>query len=512
MARLPLLAGSRVQLVPVDDTVVQLGPPPPLESLADIAGAVAEALRYPLSGPSLADRVVPGGRVTIVVEPPALPIPGAASDPRQDALAAVLDELARLGMPREQHTVLVAGGLGRRAGRAELERLLQPARARDYRGVVLVHDCAAHDLRAAGEVAGIPLTLNAALLETDLIVTVTAAETTDRGGAAALLAASTAGMIRQPRPAPSLLQPSGSPGWELAAAVEAALAAHVPAIGVSLVLDHPRLSGRYRGYPWSEAGIATAARSPLRPLLNLLPSGVRRGALQTLARELQAVAVLAGPPSVAHSEALLRGVALRGARLEDPLDTIVVPLPWKGVNQPREALNPITAAALALGHALRLWRDAPPLEENGTVVLLSDFSRTFGHGPQAPYRELFHQLRTNRDPERVAEAERLATGDVRAIAAYRDGRAPHPVLPFADWASCQPALARAGCVIVAGCRDAGAARALGFVPSHNIQTALLMARGLAGEHERLGMLLAPPYTPLLAVPRVEGGGSSPHSS
>jgi hypothetical protein len=411
-------------------------------------------------------------------------------------------------MPREQHTVLVAGGLGRRAGRAELERLLQPARARDYRGEVIVHDCADDGLRVAGDVGGMPLGLNPALLDTDLVVTVTAAETTDRGGAGALPAGAAADVVRQPQPAASLLQPSGSPGWELAASVEAAITKRCPAMGVSLVLDHPRLSGRYRGYPWSAAGVDAAARSPLRPLLNLLPGGIRRFALQRLGREVQAVAVLAGPPSVAHAEALLRGIALRGARLEAPLDTIVVPLPWKGVNQPREPLNPVTATFLALGHALRLWRDAPPLRDDGTVVLLHDFSRTFGHGPQAPYRALFQQLRENRDPAQVVDAERAAARDDRAVAAYRDGRAPHPLLPFADWAACQPVLTRAGCVIVAGCRDAGAARALGFVPSHNIQTALHMAHGLAGENHRLGVLMAPPYTPLLAAVPTENGSQS----
>ena len=307
MSRLPLLAGSRVQLVPVDDDAVRLRPPPPLEPLADIAGAVAEALRYPLSGAPLADRVTRGGRVTIVVEPPTLPVPGATRDPRQDALAAVLDELARLGIERDRHTVLVAGGLGRRAGRAQLERLLQPGEARDYRGEIVVHDAVDDGLRSAGEVAGMPLALNAALLDTDLVVTVTAAETTDRGGAGALLAASSAEVVRHPRPAATLLQPSGSPGWELAAAVESAVGERAPTVGVSLVLDHPRLSGRYRGYPWSEAAVEAAGRSPLRPLLNLLPSGIRRAALQSVARELQPVAVLAGPPSVAHAEGLLRG-------------------------------------------------------------------------------------------------------------------------------------------------------------------------------------------------------------
>jgi hypothetical protein len=54
-------------------------------------------------------------------------------------------------------------------------------------------------------------------------------------------------------------------------------------------------------------------------------------------------------------------------------------------------------------------------------------------------------------------------------------------------------LERAGSVIVAGCRDAGAARALGLVPSHNIPTALAMARRLAGDDSRTGVLVGPPY-------------------
>jgi len=84
-----------------------------------------------------------------------------------------------------------------------------------------------------------------------------------------------------------------------------------------------------------------------------------------------------------------------------------------------------------------------------------------------------------------------------AVAAYRQGRAPHPLLPYLDWASCGPALARTGRVLVAGCRDAAAARALGLVPSHSVGTALEMARGVAGGSHRLGVLLAPPYAPLV---------------
>ncbi len=56
---------------------------------------------------------------------------------------------------------------------------------------------------------------------------------------------------------------------------------------------------------------------------------------------------------------------------------------------------------------------------------------------------------------------------------------------------------RVGRVIVAGSRDAIAARTLGFVPSHSIASALEMAHGVAGGKARVGILLAPPYAPLL---------------
>ncbi|MBV8562960.1 MAG: hypothetical protein JOZ56_07710, partial [Actinobacteria bacterium] len=49
-------------------------------------------------------------------------------------------------------------------------------------------------------------------------------------------------------------------------------------------------------------------------------------------------------------------------------------------------------------------------------------------------------------------------------------------------------------VLVAGARDASAARQLGFVPAHGVGAALDLARGQGAE--RIGFLLCPPYFPL----------------
>ena len=497
MRRVPLLSGSRVVLVPVADDDVVLRPPPPPERVVDVRAAVRDALRFPLSGPTLATVAGRGGRATIVVEPPTLPIPDVPSDPRGDAVAATVRELERCGIAHERQTILVATGLGRRPGVRDLARLLLPPTfARSFRGSVVVHDTESADLVPVLERRD-GVRINRAVVESDVTVVVGAAETVLHGGPGSLLAAADSRTVRRVAGADSLLEAAGGPEWALALAVESAVAEHTALLGLSLVLDLPRLTGTFRGWPDELEVVRRLARSPLRPVFSALPEPVRRAVLGRQSRRLAATAAYAGRPSVAHAEALLRGVALRDTSLAEPLDALVVGVPWTGLEFPREPANPVTAAAIALGTALRLRRDAFPIRPGGTLVLVHPLKRRFASGTQAPYASMFRALRDAHDDEGVAAAEAEAAADARAVDAYRNGIACHPLLPFADWASCQPALSQLGRVIVAGCRDAAAARTLGFVPSHGIGSALEMAHGVAGGRGRVGILLAPPYPALV---------------
>jgi len=555
--RVPLLSGSRVVVVPVDDEDVVIRPPPPAQ-VVDTAAAVRDALRFPLAGPSLESIAPRGGRATIVVEPWALPLPGAHPDPRQEALAAIMRALELCTVRNERQTVLVAGGLARKSGQRELERLLPPPQARAFRGNVLVHDAADDRL--------VPITGNSrihpALLETELVVVLSAAETVLHGGPGALVAACDAATARGDEAADSLLEVGGAPGWDRALEIEEAVARVVPVLGVSLVLDLPRLTGAYKGYPDDAEVIARLGRSWARSVFSRLPTALRRDILGRVGRRIATTAAFAGPPSIAHAEALVRGVERRGAQLEHPLDTLVVGVPWVGPHVPREPVNAVTAAAVALGLALRLHRNGFPVLPDGTVVLCHPLRRAFAPrnppppargfpppprpppprpGPltgrtwaafasalrlrlhrngfpvlpdgtvvlchplrrafapeiHAPYARMFAALQGAHTAADLATAEQVAGRDERAVAAYRAGKACHPLLPYADWASCAPTLSRVGRVVVAGCRDAIAARTLGLIPSHSIPSALEMAHGVAGGRARLGVLLAPPYAPLL---------------
>ncbi|MFL5968697.1 MAG: lactate racemase domain-containing protein [Gaiellaceae bacterium] len=497
MRRVPMLAGSRLVVVTAADDALVLRPPPPANAVADVGAAVRDALRFPLAGQPLEALVSRGTRATIVVEPPQLPLPGTERDPRQSAIAAAVAELERLGVPTGYQTLLVAGGLARRAGNEQLETLVSPEFARRFHGHVEVHDVERADLVELGSVGSIPLRVHPALVDTDLVVVVTAAETVLHGGPAALVGLAGPEALRAAG-AYSLLETSASQGWRLGLELERALARRVPVIGASLVLNHPRLGGTLGGYPYETQALERVVRSPFRHLFRMLPGGLRAYVLRSLPLERSVAAAYAGPPSVAHTEALLRGVELRGITLDRELDAVCVGVPRTTPYLPRERPNPLLGAYLGLGLALRLWRDSFPIAEGGTAILLHRFQRHFSHPTQQPYRAFFSATRTagRPDPSALSEAERAAGSDERALQAYRSGRSCHPLLPFADWDGCRPAIGRLGHVLIAGCRDHAAARQLGFVPTHGIAPALTMVQGWSDRPPRIGFLLSPPYFPI----------------
>lgn len=489
MTRVPLLSDSRLVIAEADEQDLVLRPPPPREPLDDVPAAVREALHYPLAGQPIERLITRGGTATVVIEQPTLPIPGVHLGPRHAAIATVVDELERLGVGRI--TILVAGGLWRRTSPREIGLLVPPEFRRRFRGRVIVHDAEADDLVDLGRVGNVQLRVNPALTETDLVVTVTAAESALHGGPAVLLAASSPEALRAAG-ALSLLETSSSQGWQLALALERLLAVRLPVTGVSLTLNVPRVAGPFAGYPHD---IDQLAASRARLVFSLAPGRVRQRVLDRLPREQTTAAVFGGTPSVAHTEALLRGTLYKGAELGEQLDALVIGIPPTTPFMPRERPNPVSAAYLGLGLALRLWRNAPPLAEGGTAILVHPLPRRFPRPTQTPYRALFFDPRTARDSEAMREAEQAAASDEQALGDYRAGRACHPLQPFVEWSACDASTHRLGAVIVAGCRDAQPARQLGLVPAHGLAPALEMARGRGAE--RIGYLVSPPYFPLV---------------
>ena len=211
-----------------------------------------------------------------------------------------------------------AGSRGARAS-ASSRRSSPPAFARRFHGHVEVHDAEAPDLVDARRA---PAARRCASTARSSRPISSSAVTRRRDGAARRARRAARGGGRRRRCAPpsaySLLETAASRGWQLGLALERALAAR-RARDRRLARAQPRRGSpglprlSVRGGRRSSA----SSRSPLRRFSALLPGGVRRRVLQAPAdASSTAVAAFAGPPSVAHAEALLRGIA----RALGPLD------------------------------------------------------------------------------------------------------------------------------------------------------------------------------------------------
>jgi hypothetical protein len=136
-----------------------------------------------------------------------------------------------------------------------------------------------------------------------------------------------------------------------------------------------------------------------------------RTILGSVSTERTVAAAFGGPPSVAHAEALLRAVELRRTELDRPLDAIVIGVPGTTPFLPRERPNPLLAAYLGLGLALRMWRDAFPVVDGGTAFLVNR-SREIRTSDQQPYRAFSRDACGARPA--AARGRRAASQSIRA--------------------------------------------------------------------------------------------------
>ena len=231
------------------------------------AAAVRDALRFPLSGSPL-EALVTRRRPVDDRCPAAFaaaagcaerPAAGGARDPR--SASSTGSGCRRAG----RRSSSPAGSGGARAA-ASSRRCSTPSAGATFRGRVEAHDADAPDLVTVADAGRDAVRVNRPLAETDLVVTRhrsgdrparrpgRAARRVRRRRRRAAPRARTRSSRRQRRAA-------GSSGWRSSARSRRG----VPVSGASLVLNPPRLTGPFRGYPYEESSLQHLAASPLPP-------------------------------------------------------------------------------------------------------------------------------------------------------------------------------------------------------------------------------------------------------
>ena len=205
-----------------------------------------------------------------MIEQPSLPIPAATLGPRHLAIAAAADELDRLGVDaaddrrRRRAPAPHVAARDRAALPARVQAPLPRPDRRARRG-------GRGSRRASASVDGIPLRVNRALVETDLVAA------RDRGRDGRRRRARRA--ARQP-PAPSRCAPrarrrcsrrAGRRAGSSRSSSSGGCSSASPLTGVSLALNLTRIAGPFAGYPHDEEAVDRLLRSRVRWLFQLAP-------------------------------------------------------------------------------------------------------------------------------------------------------------------------------------------------------------------------------------------------
>jgi Lactate racemase N-terminal domain len=424
-----------------------------LPPLADLDGAVRDALASPLGLPRIRDLVKPGARVTIAFDDHTT---GSFGPIRPIAIRAVLDELKSAGVSASHVRLVCANALHRMCRPAELERLLDPSLVSEFGARLSCHDAEdpeqIADLGTTAE-HGYPVEVSRLVTDADLAVYVNTnyIRGFTGGWKSVCIGLSTWRSIR---------------------------VTHDPD-GMSMSLQRNRMHAVL-----DEMGHQLEARL-----------GRRIFKIDTLlADPFRAAQVFAGGVDETRRAALevqSRRFPSRRAAAPEPVDILVYGVPDSSPYAIWASLNPIlTLISMGLGY-LGGMIDAAG-KPGCTVVMAAAVREAWDRVHHPSYPDVWERvLPQTRDPYEInARFEHAFARHEGHIDAYRHRFAFHPIHGILATHPLKR-LQRVGRVIVAAPRDAHVPRHLGWEVAASVEEAVARAQKLHGPGATIGVVEQP---------------------
>lgn len=416
-------------------------------------------------GEALAASDVPGRlgrqtRLTVVVADPTGPFPApAGADVRRLMVEELLDAAAAAGT--EDVVVIAANGLLPRPTEACLDALLGTRVTGALRpdGRLRSHDAEADDLTGPGETA-------ARLVESDLVVVVSAVERVERGAREA--AAGLDALVLDLASARAVDAISGRTGDPSRAAETAtALAAAVPVVAFRAVLGNPRWSGAAAFLSAREWDLGPTGRLALAAARrtwgkHLVGDVVRDGARAD--RALLDVAV--GDPAELHRRARQLLTEHQAVAAPEPADLLFLGVVHPSRLSPTGESNPVAALAQAAGG---LAADPRVLRDGGTLAVAHPLRPRFSTRQHAAAADLWAALPAS--DAQIAELEQRLVRDPWLTSLYRGQHGFHPMVACHAYWAARRAFERLDRVVWVGARR-GDAAALGHKAATRFADAL----------------------------------------
>lgn len=233
-----------------------------------------------------------------------------------------------------------------------------------------------------------------------------------------------------------------------------------------------------------------------RVMLKLLPSGLRRKAYNSLPSAYGLTGVHAGETEAVHAKTLVNVNKQQIVRVPQAYDIVIVGLPSIGPYNVDSILNPVLVHCLGLGYFFNFYRNNPYIKKGGVMIMLHPIENKFHMVHHPSYYDFFNDLipQTREPAELEKRFEKSYAENERYIDLYRKSYAYHGVHPFYMWYWGAHGRDHVGTVIAVDPVSTEATRLLGYEIAPDLNSAIGMARDIAGTNASMAYFQCPPVT------------------
>ncbi|MDU7360943.1 MAG: lactate racemase domain-containing protein [Propionibacteriaceae bacterium] len=451
----------------------------------DPTGLIDSAIEAPNDGASLASRLKPETKLTIVVLDDDRPRPRMRFDIRRSILERVLEVAAKQSV--DDVAIVIAGGLHKRWSPFDITRALGDRVATSFQpdGLIQSHDITDENLAEVGEVDGHSVKINRRVAESDVVISI--GTQFERGGSNPFTAS-----ILDVDTLRKLGGPQRDDGF--GTAVDAMVLEALDVFAIHAVLGQPLFPGLLRfaserEWEWSLADRASFAA--VRQFAALMPKTAGRRLHSTPLADYAVIDVVGGAPAKVFNEASAVWEAANIVDVPKQADVVVTSV-WGGSFDEGDACgSPINAANHALVRRIGATTGTPYAHSKGVAIAMHPLAPRFSNRRQSAASDFFAKvLPSTLDPAEMHEFEEAAVRDQWYKDLYRKQFADHPLRTFQTWYRVFEASAQFGDVIWVG-GDRRTADLFGHRAATTFADALEMASDKVGRHPVVTYLRGP---------------------
>jgi hypothetical protein len=495
----------RIERFPSDTRFIYANPPLyPVDR-----GAVSEALDNPLNADPLEKMLKSSSRVTIAFDDPCVPIPLMRADVRGLVIGEVLRRLFRLGIERDQIRLICANGLHRKWTLQELSIVLGKGVVREMGAErISCHDATRDaELISLGTTdSGMEVEINRAVEESDITIYVNLNFTSMNGGWKSILVGLGSYRSIRHHHTPrhwsgefSIMDPEKNLMHRALGEMSSLIRKRYNIFQIECVVNNqiwPPPLDRVL-CPIGSGNRDAPPGFLIRTMLSLAsysPRKLKRMIRNSLRSDYRLCAVSAGDVDAVHQKTLEILFRQQNVVVDEPVDILILGIPNLSPYSVQSIFNPILLRHLVLAYMRELFRNRPLVKEGGIIVAYNPGLNRFHQRHHPSYIDFWERdLAQFYDPEKCwNELAEPYAQNPEYIGRYQHDYAYHGTHALMLWMWSGMGLRRLKGVILAGAREPNIAQKIGFVPAPDLNSALAMAREMAGSESTMAYQVIPP--------------------